>query len=32
MGEDFIITPAMMLGTEDKVPNRVAFGNIKELE
>jgi DNA polymerase IV len=29
---DFIITPAMMLGTEDKVPDRVAFGNIKELE
>ena len=29
---DFIITPAMMLGTEDKVSDRVAFGNIKELE
>lgn len=29
---DFIITPAMMLGTEDKIPDRVAFGNIKELE
>lgn len=29
---DFVITPAIMLGTEDKVPDRVAFGNIKELE
>lgn len=29
---DYVITPAMMLGTEDKVPDRVAFGNIKELE
>ena len=29
---DFVITPAMMLGTSDKVPDRVAFGNIKELE
>ncbi len=29
---NFVITPAMMLGTEDKVPDRVAFGSIKELE
>ncbi|MFA5828694.1 MAG: hypothetical protein WC841_05050 [Candidatus Shapirobacteria bacterium] len=29
---DFVITPAMMLGTKDYVPDRVAFGNIKELE
>lgn len=29
---DFVITPAMMLGTQDKIPDRVAFGNIKELE
>jgi len=29
---DYVITPAMMLGTEDNVPDRVAFGNIKELE
>ena len=29
---DFVITPAVMLGTQDKVPDRVAFGNIQELE
>jgi DNA polymerase-4 len=29
---NFVITPAMMLGTQDQVPDRVAFGNIKELE
>ena len=29
---DFVITPALMLGTQNKVPDRVAFGNIKELE
>lgn len=28
----FVITPAMMLGTESKVPDRIAFGGIKELE
>ncbi len=28
----FVITPALMLGTQDKVPDRVAFGGIKELE
>lgn len=29
---DFVVTPAMMLGTQDQMPDRVAFGNIKELE
>jgi DNA polymerase-4 len=29
---NFIITPAMMLGTQNNVVDRVAFGNIKELE
>lgn len=29
---DFVITPAKMLGTQANVPDRVAFGNIKELE
>lgn len=29
---DFIITPALMLHAKDMVPDRVAFGNIKELE
>ncbi len=28
----FMITPALMLGTKDLVPDRVAFGGIKELE
>lgn len=28
----FILTPARMLGTKDLVPDRVAFGGIKELE
>lgn len=28
----FVITPAMMLGTKALVPDRVAFGGIKELE
>lgn len=28
----FVITPAHMLGTQDNVPDRVAFGGIKELE
>lgn len=28
----FVITPAHMLGTEDNVPDRIAFGGIKELE
>jgi DNA polymerase-4 len=29
---DFVITPAMMIDARDKIPDRVAFGNIKELE
>lgn len=29
---NFVITPAMMIGTQDNVVDRVAFGNIKELE
>ncbi|HAP38023.1 hypothetical protein A2574_01175 [Candidatus Shapirobacteria bacterium RIFOXYD1_FULL_38_32] len=29
---DYIITPAMMLGTGDAVPDRIGFGNIKDLE
>lgn len=29
---NFVITPAMMMGTEDLVIDRVAFGGIKELE
>lgn len=29
---DFIITPAAMLGTRELVPDRIAFGGIKELE
>jgi len=29
---NFVITPAMMLGTQNNVVDRVAFGNIKELE
>ena len=29
---NFVITPAMMIGTQDNVADRVAFGNIKELE
>jgi len=28
----FVITPARMLGTESKVPDRIAFGGVKELE
>lgn len=28
----FVITPAMMLGTKELVPDRIAFGGIKELE
>ncbi len=28
----FVITPARMLGTADLVPDRIAFGGIKELE
>ena len=27
---DFTVFPAIMMGTEDKVPDRVAFGGIKE--
>ena len=29
---DFVITPARMMGLSDKVIDRVAFGNIRELE
>lgn len=29
---DFIVTPAMMLGTEEAVPDRVGFSNIRDLE
>ena len=29
---DFVITPARMLGTASAVPDRIAFGGIKELE
>jgi len=29
---NFIITPAMMLGTNSLVPDRVGFGNIRDLE
>jgi DNA polymerase-4 len=28
----YVITPARMLGTQDNVPDRIAFGGIKELE
>ena len=27
-----MITPALMLGTGENVPDRVAFGGVKELE
>jgi DNA polymerase IV len=29
---DYVITPARMLGTEESVPDRIAFGGVKELE
>lgn len=29
---DFVITPAFMLGTGNLVPDRISFGNVKELE
>jgi DNA polymerase-4 len=29
---NFVLTPALMLGTKDYVPDRVAFGGVKELE
>jgi len=29
---NFVITPARMLGTDNNVPDRIAFGGIKELE
>ncbi len=29
---NFVITPALMLGTKSAVPDRIAFGGIKELE
>jgi DNA polymerase IV len=28
----YVITPGMMIGTEDTVPDRISFGGIKELE
>ena len=29
---DFVVTPGRMLGTKDSVPDRIAFGGVKELE
>ena len=29
---NFVLTPALMLGAADLVPDRIAFGGIKELE
>jgi DNA polymerase-4 len=29
---DYVVTPALMLNTSDKVPDRIAFGGMKELE
>lgn len=29
---NFVITPAAMMGTEDVVHDRIAFGGVKELE
>ena len=29
---DFVITPALMLGMEDIILDRIAFGGVKELE
>ena len=29
---DYVITPALMLGTEQNVPDRIAFGGIKEIQ
>ena len=29
---DFVITPARMLAASDAVPDRIAFGGVKELE
>lgn len=29
---DFVIVPGRMLGTKDSVPDRIAFGGVKELE
>lgn len=29
---DFVITPARMLGTKENVPDRIAFGGVKEIE
>jgi hypothetical protein len=31
-GGDFVITPALMLGMEDIILDRIAFGGVKELE
>ena len=29
---EFVITPALMMGTEDIILDRIAFGGVKELE
>lgn len=29
---NFVITPARMIGTKDIVPDRIAFGGVKEIE
>ncbi len=29
---DYTITPALMMGTQENVPDRIAFGGVKELE
>jgi hypothetical protein len=29
---DFVITPARMMGLQEKVVDRISFGNIRELE
>lgn len=29
---EFVITPALMIGTADTVIDRIAFGGVKELE
>ena len=29
---EYVITPALMMGLEKEVVDRIAFGNVKELE
>jgi DNA polymerase-4 len=29
---DFVITPALMMGMDDTIIDRIAFGGVKELE